>query len=237
MSRDINTFSAQEYTLADRATSDERASFIVKTYTHLFGAILALVALDAVLLSLPIAKTLTETLTGGWTWLIVLGVFMFVTHVAEKWAHDATSVTTQYMGLGLCVVAWAVMLVPILYIATEYGGDGVIPTAAIVTLSAFTGLTAIVVITRKNFSFMGPFLGVAGIVALGFIVCSILFGFSFGMLFTALMIAFACGYILYYTSKVLHEYHIGQHVAASVTLFSSVALLFWYVLQLVMGRD
>lgn len=91
--------------------------------------------------------------------------------------------------------------------------------------------------TRKNFSFLGPFLGIAGFGALGFIVCSIVFGFSLGILFTAGMIVFACAYILYDTSKVMHEYRVDQHVAASLALFASVMLLFWYVLQLVMSRD
>ena len=238
MSHDAHTFAAQEYTLADRASVDERASFIVKTYTHLLGAVLALIAIDAVLLQLPIAKSLTETLFGsGYMWLLALGAFMVVSHVANRWAHNAASVRTQYMGLGLYVIAQAIILLPLLYVAANYGGQNVIPTAGITTLCAFTGLTAVVVMTRKNFSFLGPFLGVAGFVALGFIVCSILFGFELSILFTVLMIGFACGYILYYTSKVLHEYHIGQHVAASLALFSAVALLFWYILQLVMGRD
>ena len=238
MSHDAHTFAAQEYTLADRASVDERASFIVKTYTHLLGAVLALIAIDAVLLQLPIAKSLTETLFGsGYMWLLALGAFMVVSHVANRWAHNAASVRTQYMGLGLYVIAQAIILLPLLYVAANYGGQNVIPTAGITTLCAFTGLTAVVVMTRKNFSFLGPFLGVAGFVALGFIVCSILFGFELSILFTVLMIGFACGYILYYTSKVLHEYHIGQHVAASLALFSAVALLFWYILMLVMGRD
>ena len=53
--------------------------------------------------------------------------------------------------------------------------------------------------------------------------------------FSAAMIVFACGWILYDTSNVLHHYRIGQHVAASLALFASVALLFWYVLRLVMA--
>jgi FtsH-binding integral membrane protein len=36
----------------------------------------------------------------------------------------------------------------------------------------------------------------------------------------------------------MHEYRVGQHVAASLALFASVALLFWYILQLLMSsRD
>jgi FtsH-binding integral membrane protein len=34
---------------------------------------------------------------------------------------------------------------------------------------------------------------------------------------------------------VLHHYRVGQHVAASLALFASVALLFWYILQLLMS--
>jgi hypothetical protein len=129
------------------------------------------------------------------------------------------------------------MILPMLYIATAYGGDGVIPSAAIATLGTFTGLTAIVFITRKNFSFMGSTLGVIGIGAMGLIVSSILFGFSLGILFTCAMIVYAAGYVLYTTSKVLHDYRIGQHVAASLALFASVALLFLYILRLFMHRD
>ena len=33
----------------------------------------------------------------------------------------------------------------------------------------------------------------------------------------------------------MHHYNTDQHVAASLTLFASVALLFWYVLQAVMA--
>ena len=75
---------------------------------------------------------------------------------------------------------------------------------------------------------------VAGIAAFGAILCSILFGFSLGIWFTAAMILFACGWILYDTSAVLHEYRVDQHVAASLKLFASVMLLFWYVVRFVM---
>ena len=72
---------------------------------------------------------------------------------------------------------------------------------------------------------------------MGFIVVGILFQFALGPIFTYAMIALACGYILYDTSNVLHHYRIGQHVVAALALFASVALLFWYILQLFMNRD
>jgi hypothetical protein len=69
----------------------------------------------------------------------------------------------------------------------------------------------------------------------GFIVASILFGFNLGVLFASVMVVMAAASILYNTSNVLHRYHPGQHVAASLSLFASVALLFWYILRLFMG--
>lgn len=54
------------------------------------------------------------------------------------------------------------------------------------------------------------------------------------------MVLFAAGSILYTTSNILHHYRADQHVAAALSLFAGVALLFWYVLQVVMslaGRE
>jgi FtsH-binding integral membrane protein len=55
-----------------------------------------------------------------------------------------------------------------------------------------------------------------------------------GLFFSAAMIALACGYIMYDTSNVVHHYHTDQHVAASLALFASLVLLFWYVLRIAM---
>jgi hypothetical protein len=49
------------------------------------------------------------------------------------------------------------------------------------------------------------------------------------------MIVFASGAILYNTSNLIHRYKPGQHVAAALSLFASVALLFWYVLRILMS--
>lgn len=239
MSYDQNLYRADEYTMADQASADARSSFIRKTYIHLFAAILAFVGLEAIILNLPITESLvTSVLSIRYGMLIVLAGFMGVSYVANRWAASDTSVGMQYAGLSLYVVAEAIFFAPLLYIAVNYGGPDVIPTAAILTGCAFTGITSIVFFTRKNFSFMGPFLGMIGLVALGLIVCSVVLGFSLGILFTGLMAVFAGATVLYTTSNVLHEYRIGQHVAASLALFASIALLFWYILQLLMAsRD
>ena len=150
-------------------------------------------------------------------------------------ARSATSQNLQYAGLALYVVAESVIFMPLLWIANHFfPGQNIIPTAGLITLILFGGLSAVVFLTKSDFSWLRGVLTVAGIAAFGAILCSAIFGFSLGILFTTLMIAFACGYILYDTSNILHHYRTDQYVAASLALFASVALLFWYVIQFVM---
>lgn len=235
MSTADNPYQSWGMTAADAPTS-ERATFIRKTYLHLGGAVLAFMAIEAALLSIPgIGDVVTRVLGNQWGWLLVLGAFMGVSYVATSWANSATSVSTQYLGLALYVVAEAIIFVPLLWVAEQFGGENVIPMAGMLTLVVFSGLTAIVLLTGADFSFLRTGLCVAGFVALGLIACSAIFGFQLGLVFIAAMIGLASLYILYDTSNVLHHYRIGQHVAASLALFASVALLFWYILQLVLS--
>jgi len=235
-----NPYDAQRYSTAALAAVDEQASFIAKTYLHLVGAVGALVVLEFFLLQTPLAQPMVRLMMGTqYSWLVVLGLFMGVNWIANSWALSATSLPKQYMGLGLYVVAQAIILLPMLYFATSVPAyAGVVPTAALATLGLFAALTAVVFITRRDFSFLRSLLMFGGLAAVGFIVCAIIFNFTLGPIFTYVMIALACGYILYDTSNVLHHYRIGQHVAASLALFASVALLFWYILRLFMSsRD
>jgi FtsH-binding integral membrane protein len=224
---------------AAQAAADARADFLTKTYLHLAGAIALFVGLEVVLLSLPGIGDLVRLMIGHqFSWLVVLGLFMFVSYIADSWASSATSLGMQYAGLGLYVVAQAIIFVPLLYIALAMDPTGsLIMTAGGTTLALFGALTAVVFITRKDFSFLRSILMFGGFAALGLIVVAILFNFNLGPIFVYAMIALACGYILYHTSNVLHHYRIGQHVAAALALFAAVALLFWYILQLFMSRD
>lgn len=225
------------------AASEARATFIRKTYTHLLGAIAVFALLCVAFVNSPIATFMISVASSRFGWLIVLGAFMLVSHVANKWALDSVDPKKAYLGLGLYVVAQAVIFTPLLLIAQMLGaqqGQPILLNAAILTLGAFTAMTAIVFFTGKDFSFMGSILKVAGFVALGVIVCSMIFGFSLGIVFMGAMALFACGSVLYSTSNVLHHYRQGMHVAASLSLFAGIALLFWYILQIVMsltGRD
>lgn len=236
------SFGMEQFAAA--AAEDERTTFIRRTYAHLAGAVALFVLIEVVIFKMVPAQTLQETamwmLGEPWHWLVVLGAFMLVSVVADRWARSSTSLGVQYAGLGLYVVCEAVIFVPLLLIADRLGaarGQNLIATAAVMTLIVFAGLTMLVFVTRADFSWLGKYLGLAAFVLLGFIICALMFDMQLGDWFAGLMVALAAGYILFYTSNILHHYRLNQYVAASLALFASVALLFWYILQLVMSRD
>jgi FtsH-binding integral membrane protein len=220
---------------AANALPVERAAFIRRTYLLLAMAVLAFIGVEAFFFTTGIATLIASVLFKGGSlgWLVVLALFMGISYLANKWAVSDTSVATQYLGLGVFVVAEAVIFVPLLFIAMYASGDPtVIVKAGIVTLGLFAGLTLTVLVTRTDFSWLAPILAIGGFAALGFIVASALFGFTLGNVFAFIMVAFAGTSILYQTSNVLQRFNTQQHVAAALTLFASVALLFWYILSI-----
>ncbi len=222
-------------TIAAQAIPAERAEFIRQTYLHLAVAILCFALLEFVLVNLPFAVSLAGLMTGGYMWLVVLGAFMVVSWVADHWAHSETSRELQYVGLGVYVVAEAIIFLPLLVAATKFASPMVLPISLFMTFAMFLGISAVVFITKTDFSFLRSTLIVGGFVAFGAIVASVVLGFTLGILFVCVMIFFASGVILYSTSQVLHHYRTDQYVGASLSLFASVALLFWYVTRLVMN--
>lgn len=219
-----------QFTVAD-AGELERAAFIRRTYAHLAVAILAFVGLETFLISSGIGFYITEFMLSG-SWLFVLLAFMGVSVLANWWANSTASRPMQYLGLGLYIVAEAIIFLPLLFIAEYRAGGGVIAEAGIYTLTLFGALTTVAFITRKDFSFLGPILTIGGFLALAFIAAGLIFGFTLGSFFALVMVVFAAGAILYDTSNIIHRYRPDQHVAAALSLFASVALLFWYILRI-----
>jgi FtsH-binding integral membrane protein len=212
-----------------------RAQFLTRTYYHLFGAILGFTLIEVWLFSSGYAEVMAQSMLGV-NWLLVLGGFVLVSWIASRAAHSADTLAKQYAALAAFVVAEAIIFVPMLYLANYYA-PGAIRSAAIVTMTGFTGLTFVAWSTRKDFSFLGGMLRWGGIVALLAIVGGVAFGFELGTWFSVAMVGMAGAAILYDTSNILHRFPEDRYVAAALELFASVALMFWYVLRMFMSRD
>jgi FtsH-binding integral membrane protein len=214
---------------------DARARFILRTYNHLLGAIVGFTLLEVAYFKAGLAIPMAQAMLGV-NWLFVLGGFVLVSWLASRFAASARSMPAQYGGLALLVVAQSIIFVPLLVLAHLQAGGGVIESAALVTLLGFAGLTAIVFWTRKDFSFLRGVVMWGGVLAAVAIVAGVLFGFDLGTWFSVAMIGLAGAAILYDTSNVLPHYPEDRYVAASMQLFASVALMFWYVLRLFLSR-
>jgi FtsH-binding integral membrane protein len=230
--------------IATDAPATERLAFIKRTYLHLALAVYALVTLEFIYFNVfdEQMRQYMPKLLGSFWILVMFGGFMLTGWIARSWAESDASVGKQYAGLGLYVLAESIFLAPLLWIAnhyvTEMGGYTFSPVAVagVLTFFVFAGLTGGVFLSKADFSFLAPILGIAGMLAFGAIVASFFFpGMLSGLWFPVAMVVFASGYILYDTSNVLHHYRTTQHVAASLALFASVALLFWYILQIVLA--
>ncbi len=221
--------------------SDRRA-FLQRTYTLLGVALVGLAAVAGGMMAFAPQTSLAMSrwaFSGAWNWLLVLGLFMVVGFGAERVARSESSRALQYVGLAVGVVAQGLLLQPLLWVAIMKLGvanaTSVIAQATVITLAIFIGLSVTVFVTRKDFSFLRGILVVASFAALGVNLASAIFGFSLGAIFAGVMVLLMAGYILFQTSLVMSEFPPTAHVAAALMLFSTVATLFWYVLQLLLS--
>ena len=221
--------------LVTYSTDTERATFYRKTYTHVALALLAFILVETALLRLVPEELILAMFGRKFIWLFIIGGFWLGSMLASKWAHSLSR-TTQYVGLGLYVLLEAVIFLPLIYIALAYTGTEILSQAAIITLSLFGGLTAVVFMTRLDFSFLRSILVIGGFLSLGLIVAGALFGFELGLWFSVGMVVLAAGSILYQTYNVKNEYTTDQYVGDALQLFSSVMLLFWYILRILLSR-
>jgi FtsH-binding integral membrane protein len=236
----------------------DRVAFLRKTYGLLGLALIAFAALTGGMMRFMTDTSLSFSmwaLRGQMTWILVLVLFMVVGMVARKLAMSETSRGLQLLGLGIAVAAQAILLQPLLWIVMIRFGDAgtvahgmvsvgmsslaasIILQSVGITLAIFIGLTLTVFISKKDFSFLRGILTVCTFAALGIIVMSAIFGFHLGVVFIGLMIALMGGYILMQTSMVMSQFPPTAYVAAALMLFSTIATLFWYVLQFVMSMN
>jgi len=233
----------------------DRVAFIRKTYVHLGGALIAFALFTAGMMrfATDLSLTLSFPRGAGFGWLILLIVaFIGVSWLSQRLAMSETSRTLQYVGLGLAVILWSVLAQPIIWFTImKFGNPSeviagnsmhavlsakaalVLGEATIITLAIFIGLTVTVFLTRKDFSFLGSFLGMAMFGLLGVVIVGALFGFHMGMLYSVIVVLLMGGYILYETSLVMSYFRPTQHVAAATMLFTTVAMLFINILRIV----
>ena len=216
----------------------DRATFIRRAYMHLAGAVVGFIILSALFIFSGLGKMMLRVLmnSGQFGWLVVLGAFILVSMLATRLADNVEYNQTQLIGLGIYVLAEALIFAPLLTLAA-YINPAIIGAAGITTALLVGGLTFTAFTTKKDFSFMRSFLTMAGFIAFGAIIASIFMGFSLGVWFSAAMVLLCAGFVLYDTSNIIHHYPTDRPAGAALHLFASIATMFWYVLRIFMSRD
>ncbi|MCO4758949.1 MAG: Bax inhibitor-1/YccA family protein [Oceanospirillaceae bacterium] len=122
------------------------------------------------------------------------------------------------------------------YLGMANGGD-IVMTALGMTALTFLGLSAYVMTSKKDFSFMGGFLSAGAIVALIAMVALFvlpMFGIEVGamhMAFSAFIVLLMAGFILYDTSNIVNG-HYTNYIMATVSLYLNIYNLFVHMLAL-----
>ena len=222
--------------LVAMSTEEQKASFYRKTYMHVALAILAFIFVETALLMVVPAELIMGMVSQKYVWLLIIGGFWLASMLAEKWTM-ASSRSMQYAGLGFYVLLEAIIFLPLIHIAVNKTDNiSLIPQAGLITFMLFVGLTGVALTSKRDFSFLRSVLIIGGFISLGLIIAGWIFQFNLGLWFSAGMVFLAGASILYQTNQLKNVYTTEQYVGASLQLFSSVMLLFWYVLRILMSR-
>jgi FtsH-binding integral membrane protein len=215
-------------------SAEVRTAFMGRVYARLVAGIALFVLLEAYLFTSGLAVAITQFVIST-SWLVILGGFMIVSWLANFVALRATSPASQWGGYALLVAANALIFAPMLVIA-EVQVPGTVAAAGQYAVGGFIILSIIAHRSARDFTWLGASLRWFGVLALAAIVISVLTGASLGTWFSLAMIGLAGAAILYETQVILRETPPGRETVAAMALFSSLALLFWYVLRLLMSR-
>jgi modulator of FtsH protease len=160
------------------------------------------------------------------------GLFFLTNKLRDSaWGLVSAFALTGFMGF---------LLGPILnrYLGMQ-GGAEVVSSAFAMTALVFGGLSAYVLITRKDMSFLGGFITAGFFVLLGATLASFFFQISgLQLAISAGFVLFSSVCILFQTSAIIHGGE-RNYIMATISLYVSIYNLFVSLLQLfgIMSRD
>ena len=215
------------------APVDARVAFLRKTYTLLLAGILTFAGtlFLAGVQGSPVYNMAMSM--QGINPFLYAGIFIGGAILVHAMAEKPFGIVFFF----LFAFLFGLLSAPLVLMASSISPD-LVSTAALMTALMFTGLTAYVFKSGKDFAFLGGILMTLLFGMFGVAICGWLFGFSLGIWFSYLGVAIFSGYILYDTSNILKRYPTTAHVSAAMVLFVDVILLFKHILIILMSsRD
>ena len=207
----INDYNLQEQYDRTAWTAERKSALVTRVYTKLTLSVLALALIEALVFALVGAEAVVAftaqnvKLAGGLLLLLcIVGPMVGNAILARNPTRGK-----MYALLGYYVLLESAILLPLLAIAAVYFGTTIIWQACGLTAAMFVALSS-----GEEYDK--------------------LFGFELGTWFTVALIFFACGYILYDTSNMLLYSQDDDDILCTISLFTSLMTLFFYILRLLM---
>jgi modulator of FtsH protease len=213
MRYDAQTAQAQTKTISAEAHKVLRNTYMLLAMTLAFSAVTAFFAMA------------TNLQLNIFVFFIGAYGFMFLTHKLADSAWGLLSVFgfTGFMGLSLG---------PILNMYLGAGMGNVVVSAFGMTALVFFGLSAVALVTKKDFSFLGKFLLVGGLVLIAGVIANLFLGMGgLHLAISAGFVIFASALILFQTSEIIHGGE-TNYIRATVGLFVAIYNLFISLLSL-----
>lgn len=222
----------------------DRAWYIAKVYAMAFTGVVAYFLSFAIPIVLAMAgfepAVAFCNFWIGLPWLLSL-VFL----IGGAWLASLVAETPvlNFFAFYGFAAAFGFLSIGLVVYATGVGGAAILLQAAGLTTFVFGGLSAFVLITRRDFGFLGGFLfcGLLTLIgaALLFYFAGPMLGIEMSAAHLGLSIAgvlLFMGYVLYDTSNLLHRYRTDQVVPAALALMIDFIILFRNILVILAAR-
>ncbi len=218
----INVAAAQSEQSILQTNKVIRNTYMLLSMTLLFSAVTAVISLSL-------------QITSMWAYLGSIIAGMVVLFIIGKKQNSVAALPLTFLFTGL----WGFALGPILnhYLAMSSGGE-IVVTALGMTALTFVGLSAYVLNSKKDFSFMGGFLAAGSMVLIIAMIAMFIlpvFGIDVSAMhlaFSAAVVLLMAGFILYDTSKIVNGTY-QNYVMATVGLYVNIFNMFIHMLALV----
>jgi modulator of FtsH protease len=217
--------SAQTYP-SDLSASGQHEALHSSDVKRVLRNTYALLAMTLLFSAGVAVATLTLKLPAPGLVLTLVGYFglLYAVHKLQNsgWALPAVFALTGFMGYTLGPMLTHSLALP--------GGANTVTLALAATGATFLALSSYVLLTRRDFSFMGGFLFVGMVIALLAGLASMFFD-MLGLAVSAMVALLSAGLILFETSRIVNGGE-TNYVMATVGLYVSVFNLFTSLLSL-----
>ncbi|MBY0500035.1 modulator of FtsH protease [Nitrosomonas ureae] len=222
MNQNLSTVS-QRSTSAIATNKVLRNTYMLLSLTLLFSGFTAAISM---LMNMP-----------PMTYLIsVIGGMVIAMFVLPRFANSPAGIGIVFLITGLLGFGLGPILT--MYASLPNGGN-IITLSLAGTGAIFMGLSAYVLTTRKDFSFLGGFLMVGFLLVLLAALANIFLQIpAMSLMISAVVIMIMSGFILYDTSRIIHGGE-TNYVLATIGLYMTIFNIFISLLQIlgIMGND